>query len=237
MKIISKINKLLFKIAFFIIVIIFNCSFEPTDLIFKNIKLIPELLDNEDRTPHLPKKYVNEKTEKLVKQPKLPSGEQEAPAEKILSVNDILNNTIITTGDDLKNLVPTMESIDTMFNLSNIGIIKPSDGKSKKKDSGISIDFLEPATKKLPILNDLPGVKQLPKKIPIAPGLNKGASGKEIKNPIKDLQINGIDDVLPNAVGAPLKPSDYDFNPYIQFFDDFISEEYNLDQNITDILP
>ena len=233
-----RLNKILNSIEFLkqvllmFFIILFNCSFEPVDLFFKNLDLIPEMLDKEDRTPHLPKDYVNEKTEKIYDPLKMPKGKENAPAEKLISIKGIIKDTVSTTQKDLiKMITPSGDSIIKMFNLSDIGII---DGKGP--DIDINPSYLDTSGKIIPMLNTAP-VKSMPKKVPIPPGLNAGAKKMEISNPITDIQISGLDDVLPTSVGAPLKTSDYTLDSIPKFFDDFIDKNYNLNQDIMDILP
>lgn len=224
------------KTFLFTFILIFNCSFEPKDLVFKNVKLIPELLDDKDNTFHMPSEYGEEKTEKIFDQPVLPSVEGEQVADRLIDIKGILHDTVLTTGDDLKKMIPNKDSIDYMFNLSNLGINLDT-GNSGTSD--IKVEFLEKEAKKvkIPIINDLEPMPLMPEKIPLPPGLNKKAKGLEINNPIEDIQINGIDDVLPQNPGAGLTESDYDFDPYIHFFDDFLDPDSVLDTPILGVVP
>lgn len=199
-----------------------TCAFSPADIVFKNLKLISDPMDKADKYPHLPKDYTNAKSEKLWKQPKLPTIKSDKPADDVVSVKKIINKTARTTQDDLiQELTPTMEGVDYMFNLSNIGI------KSTTNDKGgdWQIGFLEKETAKLPILNDFPGMPYLyNKKTPV------------VKS-IKDIQVPGLDDVLPTKVGEPLKPKDYDIQSHLDFFNDYTTPDEVLDQSIFDVLP
>ena len=140
------------------VVCLTTCAFSPADIVFKNLKLIPDPIDKADKYPHLPKNYTNAKSEKLWKQPKFPTIKSDKPAENVISVKKIINETVRTTPEDLtKGLTPTMEGVDYMFNLSNIGIKTTANDKG----GGLELGFLEKETAKLPILNDLPGMPYL----------------------------------------------------------------------------
>ena len=219
-KLIRKASKILFSLQ----VIVFSCAFDAVDIVFKNINLVPDPIDKTDRYPHLPKSYVDEKSEKIGKQFKFPTIKSEKVADPVVSVNKTIKNIISPSIISIDHYIPDMEGIDYMFNLTNIGIIK----KDKKgKDSGIDFrpSYLEKETGKLPIINDLPGMSQLyNKKTPI------------VKS-IKDIQIPGLDDVLPTSVGTPLKPKDYDIQPHLDFFDDYTTPDKVLNTNIIDTIP
>ena len=204
-----------------VIMLTTTCAFSPADVFFKNLKLIPDPMDKADKYLHLPKNYTNAKSEKLWTQPKFPTIKSDKPAENVVSAKKIINQTARTTPEDLtQELTPTIEGVDYMFNLSNIGIIKPSSG-------GVDYNpgYLEKETAKLPILNDFPGMPYL---------YNK-------KNPvvksIKDVQVPGLDDVLPTKVGEPLKAKDYDIQSHLDFFNDYTTPDKVLNQNIFDVLP
>ena len=226
--------KIIIKLSSFCIVAILTCAFDPVDIVFKNIKLIPEPIEKIDNyVPYLPKDYTDSKSEKLWTQPKFPTIKSDKPAEDVISVKKIINATVRTTPDDLtKGLTPTADGIDYMFNLSNIGINIKSDsggkgGKKGGKGGGIDVapSYLEKETSKLPILNDLPGMPYLyNKKTPV------------VKS-IKDIKVPGLDDVLPTKVGAPLTPKDYNVQPHLDFFNDYTTPDDTLDQSIFDVIP
>ena len=198
-----------------------TCAFSPADIVFKNLKLIPDPIDKADKYPHLPKNYTNAKSEKLWKQPKLPTIKSDKPAENVVSVKKITNTTFQSVQDDvIKSFTPTMKDLDYAFNLSNIGILKSSSG-----DVDYNLGYLEKGTAKLPILNDFPGMPYIyNKKTPV------------VKS-IKDIRMPGLDDVLPTKVGEPLKPKDYDIQSHLDFFNDYTTPDKVLDQNIFDVLP
>ena len=199
-----------------------TCAFSPADIVFKNLKLIPDPMDKADKYPHLPKNYTNAKSEKLWKQPKLPTIKSDKPAENVVSIKKITNTTFQSVPDDvIKSFTPTMKDLDYAFNLSNIGIKTTANDKG----GGLQVGFLEKETAKLPILNDLPGMPYLyNKKTPV------------VKS-IKDIRIPGLDDVLPTKVGEPLKPKDYDIQSHLDFFNDYTTPDKVLNQSIFDVLP
>ena len=63
----------------FCVIFLATCAFSPVDVVFKNLKLIPDPIDKADKYPHLPKNYTNAKSEKLWKQPKLPTIKSDKP--------------------------------------------------------------------------------------------------------------------------------------------------------------
>ena len=199
------------------------CAFEPADIVFKNINLIPEPFEKNDRYPHLPQNYTNAKSEKINKEIKVPSIQADKTAASVVNVNKILNNTIITSREDIINaFIPTAEGIGNMFHVNDI---LPSNKQNKSSGIDLSPSFLEKETSKLPILNDLPGMSYIyNKKTPI------------VKN-IKDIQVPGLDAVLPTNVGQPLTPKDYDINQHLNFFSDFITPDKVLNSNFFDVLP
>ena len=205
----------------FCIIFLATCAFNPADVVFKNLKLIPNPMDKADKYPHLPKDYTNAKSEKLWKQPKLPTIKSDKPVDNVVSIKKITNTTFQSVPDDvIKSFTPTMKDLDYAFNLSNIGILKSSSG-----DVDYNLGYLEKGTAKLPILNDFPGMPYIyNKKTPV------------VKS-IKDIRMPGLDDVLPTKVGEPLKPKDYDIQSHLDFFNDYTTPDKVLDQNIFDVLP
>ena len=214
----------LYKILIITAIISLNCAFELPDLVFKNIKLIEDPLDKENRVPDLKKSYKKKKSEKLYETPKIPSINSEKIIQKTPVKNfvkDVLfeKQDFFLFGDDFINAWFTTEKgVQHMFQLDALGF------KYSNKDYGKTAKSLKEETSKLPILNDIPGVKLYKK-------------DDWIPQKIDDLQAVGIDDVLPNSVGVPLKPKDYDPQPYFDFFQDFITPEKQLNTNVLDSLP
>ena len=213
----------------------FNCSFvDPASLIFKNVGLIPDVIDKENRYPDLkPKSLNSQKTENLMKPIKFPSIKSTKPADDVVKIKDKIK--VLNNERNLLAKVPSVDlkNIDTMFNLTNIGLGKLVNGN--KDDKGITIEFLENSAKKNPISVNLAPMPNMPKKLPFPGGISK--SVPSISNPVTDIQIPGIEDPMPSKLANPLTKKDYDFDPNIQFFDDFITTDEVINSKVLDILP
>lgn len=231
----SKLIRNIKKKILFLIIIMFNCSFvDPASLIFKNVGLIPDVIDKENRYPDLKPTSLNkEKTENISKQIKMPSINAKKPADDVLPIKDKIKMFNGNINNLSKLLTPDAKSIDTMFNLTNIGLGKLVNGN--KDDKGITIEFLENSAKKNPVSINLAPMPNMPKKLPFPGGISKNVPS--ISNPVTDIQIPGIEDPMPSKLTNPLTKKDYDFDPNLQILTDFITPDDTMNSNVLDILP
>ncbi|GEM_PF-6483259 len=218
----SRVFAFLFLFSKVIVFVICLCSFDPQDIILKNIDLLPDTNDKTNRVPNfIPKDLKDEKPQKLFDRPKMPDIKvEEKPADDVVKVKGFLKEYIFTTQDELeKAFTPTEEGINNMFHLKEIGLVGDKPSKSKP----IKITTLDAETKKFPFIN---------------PSGMKVYNGKTwIVKGISDFQAVGIEDVLPKSVGAPLTKKDYDPQSIFEFFPKGITPDDMLKTKIIDIIP
>ena len=202
-------------------IFISTCGFNPTDVFFKNLNLMPDPMDNKDRYPHLPKEYKEEKSENIM--PSLKSSQVNL-SENIMSaysLKKIIPQSITSIDQIVDNIVPSTEGVS--FALGGIREVINVDGVID--DDLFKVHFLENETKKIPILNDVNGVPYMYN------------SKTPVVTKIEDIRVPGLDDVLPTNVGSPLKPKDYDLQENFNFFNDSITPDKALNQKVFDIIP
>ena len=203
-------------------IFVLTCGFfNPTDIFFKNLNLMPDPMDDTDRYPHLPKEYKESKSEKITPSLKFPQANLDENLMNMYSLKKIVPRSTISVEDIVDNITPSTEGINFALNGVN-GILNINDVVS---DDLFEINFLENETKKIPILNDLNGMPYMYN------------SKTPVVTKIEDIRIPGLNDVLPTDVGSPLKQKDYDLQENFNFFTDSITPDKVLDQKVLDIIP
>ena len=218
----------LYRILLMFIIFLCTCSFEPVDFVVDNVKSIFTIPSSEDNLiPDLTSGYRNLGSENLL--PSFPSAVTDAQSEQIskkIQIKDKLQNTILeknnffTFGDNFVDaLTPSREKFFNMLNLDNVVML----------DGGNNMEYLplEPETENIPLLNDLPS----------APLYND----TWYVNSMGEIQVPGLDDVLPHSVGEPLTEDNYDIQSKIPYIDKLMSNKISpddtFDQEIIDIIP
>ena len=202
------------------------CSFELQDIVLKNIELLPNIVDETNRIPNFIPDFVkNEKPEKLYEREKIKIpdiGSPEKPAEDVIKIKGFLKEHIFTTQDEIaKTFTPTADSIDNMFHLTDIGIKIPKGGGGEMP----KMATLKDEAKNFPLINGFEGMEVY-------------KSDNWIVENINDIQVVGIDAVMPKSVGAPLKAGDYDPQPIFDgTFPAGITPDDMLNTKVMDIIP
>lgn len=203
-------------------IFISTCGFNPTDVFFKNLNLMPDPMDSVDRYPHLPKEYKEAKSENIM--PSLETSQlnlDESLMNTTYSLRKLIPKTMISIDQIVDNIIPSAAGVG--FALGGFGELINVD--SIINDDMFEVNFLENETKKIPILNDVNGMPYMyNNKTPIV-------------TKIEDIRVPGLDDVLPTNVGAPLKPKDYDLQENFNFFNNSITPDKALNQKVLDIIP
>ena len=205
------------------IIFILTCGFNPTDIFFKNLNLMPDPMDSADRYPHLPKEYKEAKSENIMPSLNLKFSQlnlDENLMNNTYSLRKLVPKTTISVDQIVDNIVPSAKGVS--FASGGMGRLVKID--SIIDDDMLEINFLENETKKIPILNDINGMPYMyNNKTPVV-------------TKIEDIRVPGLDDVLPTDVGSPLKPKDYDLQESFDFFDSILPDKV-LNQKVTDIIP
>jgi len=210
---------------FFICVVI--CSFSPQDIVYKNIDLVPDPIDHSDRYPDFKKYYEEEGSEVVMPPKKFTTSNSEKLPNYFTEIKDVLKE--ITSSMDIEKLKPTADGVDYMFNISDIKagleekhIISKSSKPLFDGSGSFEINFLEKETTKIPILNNFPGMP------------NMYNTRTPVIADIGDVQVPGLDDVLPTSIGKSLN-TNVNVDPII--FTDFITPDKILSTTIIDSIP